>query len=200
MTKKYRKLEESLFLALDRILKNTQEYNQEMMHNKQVVMNIKKLLKTEKGNKRILIPAAIFHDIANYDPKFRNDLRLKKYLLNVLKPFSYTENEINCVFNCIKRHSRRGTEKPRTQDEKMVFDADNLTILTPFGIARWFYMARGWGGKYSLEETIKELINISKEIKKNAIFYTKTAKRIMKNNVYFNLFVNELNKNLKKIK
>ena len=200
MIKKHSALEEFLFLALDNILKNREEYKQEMMHNKQVVVNIKKLLKTEKGNERILIPAAILHDIVNYSPKFRDDLKLKRYLLDVLKPFSYTEDEVNRIFNCIKRHSRRGTEKPRTQDEKMVFDADNLTILSPFGIARWFYMAREWGSKYSLEETIKELVNILKEIRQGTIFYTETAKKIAKNNTYFAHFVHELNKNLKKIK
>jgi len=186
------KMRDKLFAELRRHLSGSPYEFQETTHVKQVLGYAKKLIGPEGGSRRIVVPASILHDIANYDPKFKDTQTLLRYVEDLMGEWDYSPGDAEQIVRCIMRHSRRSPEKPETPNEKIVFDADNLTILTPYGVARWFFMAREWGDVNTIERTIQDLIRIRRQIERGELFYTETGLRLARDNVWFSEYTKEL--------
>ena len=189
-------MRDELFDELKRHLSNSHYQFQEIAHAKQVLNYAEQLVDPERSSRRIVVPSSILHDIANYDPRFKDPQTLLRYIEDLMGKYGYTPEESGKIVRCMIRHSRRSTETPETIDEKVVFDADNLTILTPYGIVRWFFMAKEWGNVITMERAVQDLLEIRKQIERGELFYTKTGLRLAQNNRWFLEYTEKLSEML----
>ena len=111
-------------------------------HVMRVYNNAKKITKKEKANQKLVLSAALLHDIVSY-PKSSKRSKLssvesaKKSKL-ILKKYSFTEEEITIISDAITDHSFSQNKIPRTLEGKILQDADRLDALGAIGIARVF--------------------------------------------------------------
>ena len=183
----------NMMKELDNILKDYEYCLMEKSHIKQVVNYGIFLSKKENADVNIVIPATVFHDIGRYTGNIHHHTEIDyKLLLSILKNFSYTKSQITSIYECIRRHSIHSREKPSTIEQKVVFDADNLTLITPYGTVRWFFMAKEWVGITKIEDAIKNLGTIFERINRGEFFYTITAKEIVKNNSFYRDYIRSL--------
>ncbi len=111
-------------------------------HVMRVYTNAEKICNTEKANKKIVLTAALLHDIVSY-PKsdkrsktssIKSALKAKK----ILKELQYTKDEIKIISDAIESHSFSKNKTPETIEGKILQDADRLDALGAIGIARTF--------------------------------------------------------------
>jgi uncharacterized protein len=111
-------------------------------HVMRVYNNAQKITKKEKANRKLVLSAALLHDIVSY-PKSSKRSKLssvesaKKSKL-ILKKYSFTEEEIKIISDAIADHSFSQNKIPRTLEGKILQDADRLDALGAIGIARVF--------------------------------------------------------------
>ena len=111
-------------------------------HVMRVYNNAQKITKKEKANRKLVLSAALLHDIVSY-PKSSKRSKLssvesaKKSKL-ILKKYSFTEEEITIISDAITDHSFSQKKIPRTLEGKILQDADRLDALGAIGIARVF--------------------------------------------------------------
>jgi len=111
-------------------------------HVMRVYHNAQKIVKKEKANLKLVLSAALLHDIVSY-PKSSKRSKLssidsaKKSKL-ILKKYDFTVEEITVVSDAIKEHSFSQNKIPQTLEGKILQDADRLDALGAIGIARVF--------------------------------------------------------------
>ena len=111
-------------------------------HIMRVYHNAQKIVKKEKANPKLVLSAALLHDIVSY-PKSSKHSKLsstdsaKKSKL-ILKKYDFTVEEITVVSDAIKEHSFSQNKIPQTLEGKILQDADRLDALGAIGIARVF--------------------------------------------------------------
>jgi len=111
-------------------------------HVMRVYSNAKKISKEEKANQKLVLSAALLHDIVSYPKsskrsKFSSIDSAKKSKL-ILKKYDFTTEEIIIVFDAIVDHSFSQNKIPQTLEGKILQDADRLDALGSIGIARVF--------------------------------------------------------------
>ena len=111
-------------------------------HVMRVYNNAKKISKQEKANQKMVLSAALLHDIVSYPKsskrsKFSSIDSAKKSKL-ILKKYDFTTEEIIIVFDAIADHSFSQNKIPQTLEGKILQDADRLDALGSIGIARVF--------------------------------------------------------------
>jgi uncharacterized protein len=111
-------------------------------HVMRVYNNAKKISKQEKANQKLVLSAALLHDIVSYPKsskrsKFSSIDSAKKSKL-ILKKYNFTTEEIIIVFDAIVDHSFSQNKIPQTLEGKILQDADRLDALGSIGIARVF--------------------------------------------------------------
>ena len=111
-------------------------------HVMRVYSNAKKISKEEKANQKLVLSAALLHDIVSYPKsskrsKFSSIDSAKKSKL-ILKKYDFTTEEIIVVFDAIVDHSFSQNKIPQTLEGKILQDADRLDALGSIGIARVF--------------------------------------------------------------
>ncbi|MBT8242580.1 MAG: HD domain-containing protein [Nitrosopumilus sp.] len=111
-------------------------------HIMRVYKNAEKMCKKEKANKKLVLCAALLHDIVSY-PK--SDKRSKMSSIEsakksklVLKKYGFSKQEITIVSDAIRDHSFSQNKTPGTIEGKILQDADRLDALGAIGIARVF--------------------------------------------------------------
>ncbi len=111
-------------------------------HVMRVYKNTQKLCKQEKVNEKLVLCAALLHDIVSY-PK--SDKRSKmssiesaKKSKHLLKKYNFTPEEIIIISDAIRDHSFSQNKIPETLEGKILQDADRLDALGAIGIARVF--------------------------------------------------------------
>lgn len=111
-------------------------------HIMRVCKNAEKICKKEKANKKLVLSAALLHDIVSY-PK--SDSRSKQSSIEsaqkskkILKKLSFSEDEIRIISDAIRDHSFSQNKTPRTLEGKILQDADRLDAIGAIGIARVF--------------------------------------------------------------
>jgi len=111
-------------------------------HVMRVFKNAQKLCKKEKANEKLVLSAALLHDIISY-PK--SDKRSKSSSLKsaeeskkILKKLDFSEKEIRIVSDAIRDHSFSRGKTPKTLEGKILQDADRLDAIGAIGIARVF--------------------------------------------------------------
>ena len=134
------KVIDSLKKEVEKIMNNDPAHDFE--HVMRVFKNAESICKKEKANKKLVLSAALLHDIVSY-PK--SDKRSKQSSIEsakksekILKKFSFSENEINIVSDAIRDHSFSQNKIPETLEGKILQDADRLDAIGAIGIARVF--------------------------------------------------------------
>lgn len=157
------------------------------LHTQGVVKAVKLILKKEKGDADLLIPAAILHDTgwskvpkrlqkSNIKQDKIKALKLhikygKKIAKVILNKLGYDAESIKKIIKIIDFHKFK---YPKGGNEKILIDADNLSDV---------FKSQFENDLKSYKQTREELFNY----RKNNKFYTITAKQV---------FDKELNKRL----
>lgn len=111
-------------------------------HIMRVYDNARRLASMERVNPRLVLVAALLHDIVSY-PK--SDPRSKKSSVEsavkakqILDKYRYTKEEIEIISDAIRDHSFSRGVIPKTMVGKILQDADRLDAVGAIGIARTF--------------------------------------------------------------
>lgn len=111
-------------------------------HILRVYNNAQKICKKEKANEKLVLSAALLHDLVSY-PK--SDKRSKtssiesaKKSKSILKKYDFSNEEITIISNAISEHSFSQNKIPTSIEGKILQDADRLDALGAIGIARVF--------------------------------------------------------------
>lgn len=111
-------------------------------HIMRVCKNAQKICKQEKANEKLVLSAALLHDIVSY-PK--SDKRSKmssiesaKKSKQILQNYDFSAEEITIISDAIRDHSFSQNKTPHTLEGKILQDADRLDALGAIGIARVF--------------------------------------------------------------
>ena len=111
-------------------------------HILRVYNNAQKICKKEKADEKLVLSAALLHDLVFY-PK--SDKRSKmssiesaKKSKNILKKYNFSNEEITIISNAIEEHSFSQNKIPTSIEGKILQDADRLDALGAIGIARAF--------------------------------------------------------------
>ena len=108
-------------------------------HIMRVYKNAKKLCKKEKGNEKLVLSAALLHDIVSYpktDKRSKNSsLKSADEATRILKQLRYSDEEIKVISDAIRDHSFSRGKTPKTLEGKILQDADRLDAIGAIGIA-----------------------------------------------------------------
>jgi len=111
-------------------------------HIMRVYKNAQKMCKKEKANEKLVLSAALLHDIVSY-PKSDKRSKLSsvesaKKSKRILKKYDFSKEEIIIISDAIRDHSFSQNKVPKTLEGKILQDADRLDALGAIGIARVF--------------------------------------------------------------
>lgn len=111
-------------------------------HIMRVYRNAKKICKNEKVNSKLVLCAALLHDIVSFpksDKRSKTSAKKSSILAGkILKKYNFSKNEIQIICNAILDHSFSKNKIPRTIEGKILQDADRLDAIGAIGIARAF--------------------------------------------------------------
>lgn len=134
------KVIDSLTSEVKKRMKNDSAHDFE--HTMRVYKNAQKICKKEKANEKLVLSAALLHDIVSY-PK--SDKRSKtssiesaKKSKKILEKFNFSKEDITIISDAIRDHSFSQNKIPKTIEGKILQDADRLDALGAIGIARVF--------------------------------------------------------------
>lgn len=146
-------------------------------HTGRVVRLCEQLGAREGADMAVLIPAALFHDIARPleeetgVPHEEEGARIAAaYLRSVRCP----EDRIAGIVHAIRAHRYSSGIAPETLEARVLSDADNLDAMGAVGIARTFAQSgeRGTGIQDAADHIRTKLLNLKGRM------YTKTAREI----------------------
>lgn len=111
-------------------------------HVMRVYKNAQKICKKEKENEKLVLCAALLHDIVSY-PKSgkhskKSSVESAKKSKTILKRYDFTSEEILIISDAIRDHSFSQNKIPESIVGKILQDADRLDALGAIGIARVF--------------------------------------------------------------
>ncbi len=111
-------------------------------HIMRVYRNAKKLCKSENTNPKLVLCAALLHDIVSFpksDKRSKTSSKKSSILAaKILKKHMFSKNEIQIICNAILDHSFSKNKTPKTIEGKILQDADRLDAIGAIGIARAF--------------------------------------------------------------
>jgi len=111
-------------------------------HIMRVYRNAEKICKNEKVNPKLVLCAALLHDIVSFpksDKRSKTSSKKSSILAeNILKKYNFSKNEMQIICNAILDHSFSKNKTPRTIEGKILQDADRLDAIGAIGIARAF--------------------------------------------------------------
>ncbi|MBC8516261.1 MAG: HD domain-containing protein [Nitrosopumilus sp.] len=111
-------------------------------HIMRVYKNAQKLCKKEKANEKLVLSAALLHDVVSYpksDKRSKNSsTESAQKSKSILKKYGFSNNEITIVSDAILDHSFSQNKIPETLEGKILQDADRLDALGAIGLARVF--------------------------------------------------------------
>lgn len=130
----------SLKDEVKKIIKNDPAHDFE--HIMRVYKNAKKICKKERANEKLVLSAALLHDLVSY-PKSDKRSKLSsiesaKKSQSILKKYNFSHEEIMIISDAIRDHSFSQKKIPDTIEGKILQDADRLDALGAIGIARVF--------------------------------------------------------------
>ena len=177
------------------ILIKAQEYIKEIFlkegtghdyyHIERVVINARKILRTEQANSFIVELAAWLHDLG--DHKLHNGIDKSEELISAfLKSLAVEQSIIDRIIEIVSQVSFSKGNSPSSIEAEIVQDADRLDAIGAIGIARCF----AYGGSknrilYSPDEKEKENSSIQhfydKLFKLKDLMNTESAKLIAAN-------------------
>ncbi len=130
----------SLKNEVEKIMGNDSAHD--FAHIMRVYKNAKTISKQEKANEKLILSAALLHDIVSYpksDKRSKNSsIESAKKSKQILKKYNFTEEEISIISYAIRDHSFSQNKVPSSIEGKILQDADRLDALGAIGIARVF--------------------------------------------------------------
>ena len=111
-------------------------------HTMRVYKNAQKICRKEKLNQKLVLSAALLHDIVSY-PKSDKQSKMSsiesaKKSKKILEKFNFSKEEITIISDAIRDHSFSQNKIPKTLEGQILQDADRLDALGAIGIARVF--------------------------------------------------------------
>ena len=114
-------------------------------HIMRVYKNAENLCKKEKIKPKLVLTAALLHDIVSYkksDKRSKNaSTESAKKAQTILKKYNYSDDDISIISDAIRDHSFSKHKTPKTIEGKILQDADRLDAIGAIGIARAFSVA-----------------------------------------------------------
>jgi len=114
-------------------------------HIMRVYKNAKKICNEEKVNPKLVLSAALLHDIVSYPKSDKrsklSSIRSAELSKKILKKYAFSDEEIQIISDAIRDHSFSQNKIPKTIEGKILQDADRLDALGAIGIARVFAVA-----------------------------------------------------------
>lgn len=111
-------------------------------HIMRVYKNAERIAKKEGADLKIVLTAALLHDIISYkksDPRSKSSsLESAKEARKILQRYDYGRDEIKIISDAINDHSFSKGIVPKTLEGKVLQDADRLDAIGSIGIARAF--------------------------------------------------------------
>lgn len=111
-------------------------------HVMRVYKNAQKICKKEKANEKLVLSAALLHDVVSYpksDKRSKNSsIESAKKSKIILKQYGFSNDEILIISNAIRDHSFSQNKIPDSIVGKILQDADRLDAIGAIGIARVF--------------------------------------------------------------
>ncbi len=111
-------------------------------HTMRVYKNAQKICKKEKANEKLVLSAALLHDIVSYPKSAKHSkmssIESAKKSKNILEKFNFSKEEITIISDAIHDHSFSQNKIPKTLEGQILQDADRLDALGAIGIARVF--------------------------------------------------------------
>ena len=111
-------------------------------HVMRIYHNAQKITKKEKANQKLVLTAALLHDIVSYPKSSKrskfSSVESAKKSKSILKKYAFSNEEISIICDAIEDHSFSQNRIPRTIEGKILQDADRLDALGAIGIARVF--------------------------------------------------------------
>ena len=148
--------------------------------------------KIEGADMRVLLPAALLHDVAREEQNHAKAGAAKAKL--ILRRYGYLADEIKKITNAISTHSYSGKKVPVTIEGKILSDADKLDALGALGV----YRTAVYSGENArpIEDFIAHFHE--KLLRLEGFMFTAEAKRIARDRTeYLAEFVNRLGRELK---
>ncbi len=161
-------------------------------HVDRVYITCQHIGEIEGADMRILLPAALLHDIAR-DEQNHAEAGAEK-AKSILKRYGYTLDEIEKIANAISTHSFSGKKPPVSLEGKILSDADKLDALGALGV----YRTAVYSGEHArpIEDFIAHFHE--KLLKLEGLMFTAEAKRMAQDRTaYLGEFVNRLKHELK---
>lgn len=192
--------ESSVLYSLEKIigLLSEREYDQqELQHTLEVYDFSVKLLQEEEIQdndvRKVVLIAAIVHDVGRYleDESIKHHTELTdQHITGFIDPLMEPEL-VDRILKCAQRHSLGSKQKPETLEEKIVFDADNLTIFTEFGFKRWFFKAEDWGKVKNAQEADAQLADLYQMARSGELLHLASSRKILRESFYARTFENK---------
>ena len=111
-------------------------------HVMRVYKNAQKICILENANEKLVLSAALLHDIVSYPKSDKrsklSSIQSAKKSEQILKKYNFSKDEIGIISDAIRDHSFSQNTTPRTLEGKILQDADRLDALGAIGIARVF--------------------------------------------------------------
>ncbi len=111
-------------------------------HVMRVYKNTQKICKKEKANEKLVLSAALLHDLVSYPKSSKHSkmssIESAKQSKSILEKYNFSNDEISLISDAICDHSFSQNKIPTTIEGKILQDADRLDALGAIGIARAF--------------------------------------------------------------
>ena len=146
----------------------------------------------EGANMRVLLSAALLHDVAREEQNHAETGADKAK--PILRKYDYTPDEIEKIANAILTHSFSGKKIPMTLEGKILSDADKLDALGALGV----YRTAVYSGEHArpIEDFVAHFHE--KLLRLEGLMFTTEAKRMARDRTeYLGEFVNRLGRELK---
>lgn len=102
-------------------------------------------------DKLVILAACYFHDFVSYPKNHPKRSQSSKDAAvkarGVLQEMGFPNEKLDSVCHCIEAHSFSAAIEPKTEEAKIVQDADRMEALGAIGLARTFYVAGQMGSK-----------------------------------------------------
>jgi uncharacterized protein len=158
--------------------KEKRDGSHDFTHVERVLKYAEMLAKKERADLEAVRYAALFHDyVREAKHEIKGDhANLSAEAVKKILPRYVEKEKIPAILRAIRCHSRRSGVKPKTLEDKIMWDADKLDGFGPIGVVRYLILGEylGWPIKKSVQHALAEL----KVLRKMAFFYTKTGKKL----------------------
>lgn len=112
----------------------------DLEHIRRVVLNTKKIARTENLSMEVLLPAAWLHDCVhvakNSQERSTASQLAADHAVNTLKQHGYPKEHFSAIHHAIEAHSFSANISPHSIEAKVLQDADRIDALGAVGLSR----------------------------------------------------------------